>query len=61
MMCERCRAGQVEQFGKKVGPKGHETILIGRKCSNCGYTQLDSDDAVWTVVGLYSRPRIKHR
>lgn len=51
----------MEQFGKKVGPKGHETILIGRKCSNCGYIQLDFDDAVWSAVGLYTRPRIKHR
>ena len=26
--------------------------IIGLKCDRCGYIQLDSDDDIWSIVGL---------
>lgn len=41
------------EYQKKVGGNGtKETILTGRKCDRCGFTQLDNDDDVWTAAGL---------
>ncbi|MGD0636471.1 MAG: hypothetical protein ABSA72_00325 [Nitrososphaerales archaeon] len=52
MMCERCHAGMMIEYERKVGSVGKGTTLVGRKCERCGYTQLDSDDDVWAAVGL---------
>jgi predicted nucleic-acid-binding Zn-ribbon protein len=51
-MCERCRAGQMVEYQKKILTGGRETFLTGRKCDRCGYTQLDNDDDVWAAAGL---------
>ncbi len=52
MMCERCHAGQMVEYERKVGTGGKEALLVGRKCDRCGFYQLDSDDDVWSAVGL---------
>ena len=52
MMCERCHAGLMIEYERKIGSGPKETILMGRKCERCGYTQLDSDDDVWSAVGM---------
>jgi len=51
-MCERCHAGQMVEYQRKVLAGGKATTLTGRKCDRCGFTQLDSDDDVWSAVGL---------
>ena len=52
MICERCRAGQMAEYERKLVSEGRTTVLTGTKCDRCGYTQLDSDDDVWSAVGL---------
>jgi hypothetical protein len=53
MICERCRAGKMLQYERKITTtKGTTTTLTGRKCDRCGFTELDSDDDVWSAVGL---------
>ncbi len=42
----------MEEYTRKINSKGHEAVLVGRKCSLCGFTELDSDDDVWSAVGL---------
>jgi len=49
-MCERCHAGQMEHYEKKLGPGGNVTIS-GTRCSVCGYVLLDNDDDVWSAIG----------
>jgi len=49
-MCERCHAGQMEHYEKKLGPEGRATIS-GTKCSVCGFVLLDNDDDVWSALG----------
>ena len=48
MICERCHAGQMAEYQRQV--KG--TTITGKRCDRCGYTELDSDDDVWSAVGL---------
>jgi len=52
MICERCRAGQMIEYQRKLASGKNEIALTGRKCERCGYTELDSDDDVWSAVGL---------
>jgi len=40
------------EYQRRISSGAKETVLIGRKCDRCGYTELDSDDDVWTAVGL---------
>jgi hypothetical protein len=40
------------EYTRQIKSKGPATTLVGRKCSVCGYIQLDSDDDVWSAVGL---------
>jgi len=49
LICERCHAGQMAEYQRQVG-KG--TTIMGKRCDRCGYTELDSDDDVWSAVGL---------
>ena len=32
--------------------QARSVTLTGMKCERCGFTQLDSDDDVWSAVGL---------
>ncbi len=50
MICERCRAGQMVEYERKILAGGKEAVLTGRKCDRCGYTQLDSDDDIPELV-----------
>ncbi len=52
LTCERCHAGQMVEYERKVGNGARQTSLVGRKCERCGYTEVDSDDEVWSAVGL---------
>jgi predicted Zn-ribbon and HTH transcriptional regulator len=52
MTCEKCRAGQMVEYERKILSRGKEVLLKGRKCDRCGFTQLDNDDDVWSAVGL---------
>ena len=52
MMCDKCRAGQMIEYARKINAKGKEATLVGSKCTLCGYTKLDSDDDIWSAVGL---------
>jgi len=40
------------EYQRKISAGGKETILTGRRCERCGYTELDSDEDVWSAVGL---------
>ncbi len=51
MICDRCHAGQMEPYEKKLGPGARATIT-GTKCSMCGFVLLDDDDAIWSSVGV---------
>ncbi|MDE1857496.1 MAG: hypothetical protein KGI26_00300 [Thaumarchaeota archaeon] len=50
MMCERCHAGQMLEYEKRLGRSGKETVIRGLRCERCGYVQLSDDDAVWSAV-----------
>jgi hypothetical protein len=49
LICERCHAGQMAEYQRQLG-KG--ATITGKRCDRCGYTELDSDDDVWSAVGL---------
>ena len=40
------------EYERKIFAGAKEATLVGRKCDRCGFTQLDSDDDVWSAVGL---------
>jgi hypothetical protein len=52
MICEKCRAGQMIEYQRIIKGSEKEAIILGRKCDRCGYIQLDSDDDIWSAVGL---------
>ena len=52
MICDKCHAGQMIEYERKVASGRKETILMGRRCERCSFTQLDSDDDIWSAVGL---------
>ena len=52
MICDRCHAGQMVEYQKTIAPGEKATVLTGRTCDRCGYTQLDNDDDVWAAAGL---------
>ncbi|HZW55520.1 MAG TPA: hypothetical protein VFF30_04455 [Nitrososphaerales archaeon] len=31
---------------------GKSAKIVGNKCDRCGYIKLDSDDDIWSIVGL---------
>jgi hypothetical protein len=39
-------------YERKVGEGPKFAVITGSKCDRCGFTQLDSDDDVWSAVGL---------
>jgi len=51
MKCDRCHAGQMEPYERRVGHEGKATIR-GTKCSVCGFVSLDNDEEIWSAVGL---------
>jgi hypothetical protein len=40
------------EYQRKLTAGAKGAVLTGRKCERCGFTSLDSDDDVWSVVGL---------
>ncbi len=52
MICNKCRAGQMVEYQRKIHGKSGETTISGSKCDRCGYISLDSDDDIWSAVGL---------
>jgi predicted nucleic-acid-binding Zn-ribbon protein len=51
-MCDKCRAGQMVEYERTMKNAGKLAKIIGARCDRCGYTRLDSDDDVWSIVGL---------
>ncbi|MDA4111848.1 MAG: hypothetical protein OK439_04875 [Thaumarchaeota archaeon] len=52
MMCDKCRAGQMIEYERTMTHDGKLAKIMGTKCDRCGYTKLDSDDDIWSIVGL---------
>ncbi len=53
MICDKCHAGQMVEYSRKIPSKvSHEVTILGSKCDRCGYIRLDSDDDIWAAVGL---------
>ena len=52
MIRDKCRAGQMVEYERSILAGGKKAVLKGTKCDRCGFTQLDSDDDVWSAVGL---------
>ncbi|MFI5421686.1 MAG: hypothetical protein ACHQ1H_12025 [Nitrososphaerales archaeon] len=52
LMCDKCRAGQMVEYVRTFVNGGKEAKILGTKCDRCGYTKLDSDDDIWSIVGL---------
>ena len=52
LICDKCRAGQMVEYQREIRGKNANTTIFGRRCERCGYIQLDSDDDVWSAVGL---------
>lgn len=42
----------MEEYRRTVGAGPSAVTISGTRCSRCGFTLLDSDDAVWSAVGL---------
>jgi hypothetical protein len=40
------------EYLRKISSGEKETVLTGKRCDRCGFTELDSDDDVWSAVGL---------
>jgi DNA-directed RNA polymerase subunit M/transcription elongation factor TFIIS len=52
MICDKCHAGQMAEYERTLTSGGKKTTIFGRRCDRCGYIRLDSDDDIWSVVGL---------
>lgn len=52
VICDKCHAGQMVAYEKRVGDPSRPSVIMGSKCDRCGYVQLDNDDDVWSAVGL---------
>lgn len=52
IICDKCRAGIMEQFQRLMKNGEREIQIRGKKCSRCGYIQINDDDDVWSIVGL---------
>jgi len=51
LICDRCHAGQMEDYAKQLKPDAR-AVIRGKKCSMCGFVLLDNDDDVWSALGL---------
>ena len=40
------------EYRRQVGSGVNETSLTGKMCDRCGYIELDSDEDIWSAVGL---------
>lgn len=52
MICDRCHAGQMVEYERKVGTGITSAVIRGTRCERCGYTNLDNDEDIWSAVGL---------
>ncbi|HUI86230.1 MAG TPA: hypothetical protein VLY21_03655 [Nitrososphaerales archaeon] len=52
MICDRCHAGQMTVYERRVGDPSKPTTIRGQRCDRCGYTELDDDEEIWSAVGL---------
>jgi hypothetical protein len=42
----------MQEYQRKIKGSKSETVISGMRCDRCGYTQLDSDEDIWSAVGL---------
>ncbi len=40
------------EYERTFKSNGKTAKILGRKCERCGYIQLDSDEDIWSIVGL---------
>ncbi len=52
LICERCHAGQMLEYRRKLGQGSKTAEIVGTRCERCGFTELSNDDDVWSAVGL---------
>ncbi len=51
-ICDKCHAGLMLPYERKITNRGKEAKIVGLKCDNCGWIKLNDDDDVWSIVGL---------
>ncbi|MGP8124871.1 MAG: hypothetical protein ACLQEQ_03265 [Nitrososphaerales archaeon] len=52
MMCEKCHAGQLVEYERRVGSGGKTATVRGTRCERCGFIDLANDQDIWSAVGL---------
>ncbi|MDV3293666.1 MAG: hypothetical protein LYZ70_05295 [Nitrososphaerales archaeon] len=52
MICERCRAGQMVEYRRRIESGSKTAEIAGKRCDRCGFTELDNDEDIWASVGL---------
>lgn len=40
------------EYEKKLKSNERNISVLSRKCDRCGYTKMDNDDDIWSLVGL---------
>lgn len=52
MICERCHAGEMVPYERKVGSSDRTAAIRGTRCNRCSFTSLSNDEDIWSAVGL---------
>lgn len=52
LICERCHAGQMVAYERRIGDPSRLTVIRGLRCDRCGFTHLENDEDIWSAVGL---------
>lgn len=42
----------MQEYTRTFSNGDKKSTIVGKKCDRCGYIALDSDDDIWSVVGL---------
>lgn len=40
------------EYERTISRSDKRTTIVGLKCDRCGYIMLNSDDDIWSIVGL---------
>ena len=52
LMCDRCHAGQLVEYQRRVGSGDNSATIKGTQCDRCGFTEVENDQDIWSAVGL---------